>query len=511
MREFTSNVSEAMATGLRKRSWALGDTMAMESCKGMRATPLGLRTLEPITIPTGWEPTTFPYPQVFKSPNELVMVTGSAVYDVDATTYAVTPITVYQASSPLVTFSFTETTPWQFYGFDGGWFLFNESTLLMKIPQYDGKVVGDTNPTIQAGGSWNDRLVLGGVASPNIFGAANFLALWEEWLNQTDGFTYTGETFDESFIMWGERFGGDIDHPFYTQMAVFGFPGPPVGGADNSRTLSANLDSVRRGEMGFAKVPWDGTVLHLAALQGALVIYGDNGIAIGQYIDGSMVLTQILNTGIIGRGMVGASHNRHVFVAKDGNMYMLGGNPEAPFSPTLLGYQEYLTGGGGGVISFDQREEEFYVAKSSGTGYILSGSALTETNQVPNSVVRDGGTLLGTGVADPGTFSFTLSPLVLGTGSIKHAGSIEVIFRNLSSLTGEVYANYQYDGTFYSGGSSPVNDRGVVYTPASGVQLKAKVSGVTSGEGAISDLFLSWKAEDRSQRRGLRTGGGNAG
>lgn len=223
---------------------------------------------------------------------------------------------------------------------------------------------------------------------------------------------------------------------------------------------SADFVPGLKNEAGYSIMPFSGEVLRVLPLVDAVLVYGENGVAVMRPADRYFSLAYLLPVGIPSKGCVGGSENFHAFVDYNGELWKIG----ADLTPQKLGYREYITQMDASkiMISHNSGEDEFYISDGELT-FILTPFGLCQSYQLPTSVVFVDGQLTGVSFDGDDTEARVVTDLVdFGVRSFKTMSVIEVGGYSPNPFYGCVDWRSNNSGSFVRSSWLMVNPTGFV-------------------------------------------------
>jgi len=390
MREFETRIVDHLINGLRPSSRLGINTPYLQDCMNMKPTVEGLVPYEKVQTPFAADPTMeFPFPQLFKGKGVTLLVDKTKLY------------TVTEASPNWTTDEITLTSgsivaggAWHFLDLFDSWLLFNGSSTIYQTNIHgleggDAAIVGTAAPLVQTGCYLNGRSFMGGfvdgVGTGSIFNDAAWTALVASWnADLPAAMADIIPNIGQNFVMWSSIGGGDALWIFRPTWAT------------TIRTAGPRIfEHLKKNELGWMPMPWQGAVHVVKPLGNAVVVYGVDGIsALVQTVEPipTFGLKHLLDIGVAGRGAVGGTNREHVFIDEAGYIWKIG----VDLVPKRLNYQEFITSmtPASIVVSHDQEDDEYYI--SDGTySRILTSKGLGIMDQVVTSIVATEGALLG--------------------------------------------------------------------------------------------------------------------
>ncbi len=387
MREFESRVVEHLANGLRPSSRLGVNAPYLKDCMNIKPTVEGLVSYEKVQGPFATDPTIdFPFPQLFKGKGVTLLADKTKIY-------TVTEGSPWTAAEITLVGTISGTGAWHFLDLFDYWLLFNGTTTIWKsnIHGLEGGVAAVnavTTPTVQTGCYLNGRAFMGGftggTGAGSIWNDAAWVALLASWDSDLPGSIAFSSNIGQNFVMWSSIGGGDALWIFRPAWAT------------TIRTAGPRIfEHIKRNELGWMPMPWQGAVQVVKPLGNAVVVYGEDGIsALVQTPEPipTFGLKHLLDIGVAGRGAVGGTNREHTFIDEAGYLWKIG----TDLVPKRLNYVEFLGDLtiANAVISHDQEENEYYISDGS-SSVILTSKGLGIMDQVVTSIVATEGALLG--------------------------------------------------------------------------------------------------------------------
>ena len=345
---------------------------------------------------------------------------------------------------------------------------------------------------------FKDRFILGGFTHTGSFYAG---AQWTEIMNTISLMTpqhtalHNWTTYGGSWLMWGLKGAGGDDKPGLLELvAITGFKWSNVG--------AVIIDMIRRKEMGFTPIPWNGTILAVKTLGNRIMIYGSEGIGMAApNEEGGFDVVKLLNVGITHTNAVGGDEAHHIFVDKRGYVWKILNE----YIPITLGYKALISAlvSAEVNVAYDPREDDFYITGSS-KSYILTPTGLGEARNRPYSLFMNGGSLYGTFASVAATrANITSHTLGFARGGFKRIKSLEVESMGLSTIRGVTKYRYTQGGTYIDGPTVQANVEGIIYQNVAGTELRVNVSGVSTTDTKVSNIRVHWQTPDSRNVRGL--------
>lgn len=499
MRSLSISLQDQLLKGLRRFNRGLTDEKDLNELALLKPKPYGLVPITELVDPTG-STVLWPHPQIFRLRKVTLLAFSTSIYEVDESTWNSTLLTTYDAFAPASTKAITAGGVWQAADFYDTWILFNGSCVVWRANELapfgeTEKVFVQDEVTIGTGASMRlgARAFYGGLSSD--FWREDLEDYLETQSSKLEDGTSLGLTMDSTFVVWSS-IGQDIFWPLHPRRMIYGEPHNEQYSIDRPYLREMFM----RNEAGFAPVTFQGTVTVLKELGEFMIAYGNNGITALQpvTVGGRPVFRQIhvADFGIWGRGAVSGDLKKHLFLDNGGLFWFL----TADLQLKKLGYAEFgsVLPAAGLIVNYDQNEDEFYIASSSGNGYVLTENGLCRNNQRLTSIFRSAGALFG--IAS----SVGQTQVELKTGRInfnisahKTVHTVRVIHRNLSSVQVKV-ESYQTpaSASAIDSGWINANDDGVVHGQFGGTDFHISVRGTPGSDPTIESVDVEFQLDD---------------
>lgn len=542
---------DGLKAGLRRDSKIGRNSQALVEAVNVVAHENGLKNWTQYGGDLDQQLTTWPYPQLFK-PSSMVDAYDKHMLKADISTgnialsYAAvswngaggiyqldeTPITLYNAAdaSSIVTPA-SNGSPWQLVDFGNVWGLLNGSVTIFKSnlnatvnggqTTYDRVLVNST-VSMQTACAFRGRAIAGGFNASSFWGDT-WQYIWRSFAKTQNYGIDVEIPMRQNFVMWSTIGGGDTLWLFNPAMAL-------QGTIDNTQTYTSQptpilFDYLRRNEMGFIVMPYQGTVRVVKPLGGAVICYGDDGVA--ALIPASdpaptFGLKNILTgVGVAGRGAVGCNDDMHIWLDQFGYLWAMG----ADLKPERLGYTEFLnamTGVYGAeskvVIVYDPFQKHFVIGNGT-KSYVLSQTGLTEVNQSVSSLIP---LTYASGVVSEGmvipcdkviaatgnTVSIITETMDMGMRGIKQIDAVEVgggiVTGQTTNFSVIVQYRYAKNEAFTSAQAIVCNREGIAPVVTTGVEFRIKVT--CTDYRYLEDIDyinIRWSPSDKRNVRGM--------
>jgi len=440
--------------------------------------------------------------------------------------YTETGVNTYDAYSPLVLKAITGNMRWHVADFGTTWFMFNGACTIFKAnfgavadhDEYEDKIFVEDSTTIQTGCAFRGRLITGGFDTSN-FWNSDWQALWDIWRdNIIDTFPDMGslsmDDVGSNYVMWSSV-GGDLLFHFYPHLALSGYVNTNTELAFNAP--EHYLDYMKKNQMGFMPMHWNGSVLCTKVLGDKVVVYGDNGIGVlfSATINGAPTFgyKALSDIGIYHRDAVGGDDVEHMYIDSRGNICTI----DALLAITNHEYSNHIKPymvKQHVVISVDSIYRDYYIVfgdygDATADAFLLSKSGLSVIYHYPNTLYQRDNDLIGVGVVGiTSTVECVTLPFNMFNRGIKHIPVMEIsASRQSGAMSGDVQTKYTDIDNYSTKSYKGINKEGHVYVRRTGNIFKACfkcTAGSRVRDVQIDNISMQWKQNDKRQVRGLR-------
>lgn len=504
MRAFDITLRDGLWRGIRTDHRAPINTEVLVDLLNVKSDEMGLFTLETIVDRFADRvDLTWPFPQLIHGRGTTLLFDKTSLKEVDTSVdkWTLTSVTTYDAFEFQTQKAIKSGSQWHFADFFGTWFAFNGSCVLFRwnisqlIPNVNTDVVfvadaqaGLEQVSIQTGCDLRGRLLMGGFEADKFWTSA-WETLWSAWESDLPSNFTSSREFDTNYVLWSSIGGGDALFYFYADLAMYGMFGVTrsananslgvfsAGHHDTGRPLW--FDYLRRNDLGWMPMPWQGTVQKLAALSKAAMVYGTGGVsALPLHTEPVSTLGLVDFKGLPGiasRGAAGGSESRQVWVDLGGDVWTI----DNQLQPQRLGYRELfkdrISLGDEINVSYDPKLDEFYIGLDDRT-YLLTRHGMSRLGKLVTSVARINKELVGvakatgesgfmceTGLMDMKSRAFKTITTVTVGASAKVNVYISVFYRHEKS------APWRQTMWF------PCSNEGVAYPNISGTDFRIAV------------------------------------
>jgi hypothetical protein len=474
MKEFAFRIGRESLYLREDKRAPLNSIRLVESKNVKPKKDLGLFPFEPVESLIFVPPInlSYPHPQIFRGRESTLLISATDLYTVDEGTMAITKVNIYDPTDESKLKSIKGSGIWHFVDLGPTYMLFNGTVVVFKMNRRGAfgvseKVFVNDVQTIQTGCYHKGRVITGGF-SPD-FWRGDWKAFFFNYLESSDiGFKKYID-FGSNWVMWSTIGGGDILAWLYPEFGMSG-----LTGAHESQNYI--LEMLKRNEMGFMPMPWQGTVTKVAPLGNTVIVYGDTAItALIQTSEPipTYGMKHINYNGIAGRGCVGVSENMHIFIDKHNHLWMI--TPD--LNVKELGYHEFLKTLTNPVISYDDLLQEFIISHSEGS-YILTDGGLGSSEQIVTSVIPLSGESKGVADMPTGTRPAVIETdtFDMGVRGIKQIMCVAVAGGGNCNITVAVKARFDRMSSFSTYSTVPVNKEGYAYPLTSGSEFRLVIT-----------------------------------
>lgn len=266
-------------------------------------------------------------------------------------------------------------------------------------------------------------------------------------------------------------------------------------------------------EVGWAPMPWLGSVQGLLPLGKEVVVYGDNGIC-KLSMTAEPVTTfgiqEFGDIGVLNRNCFGGDTTSHIFVGTDYCLYLI--EPEKALSgegklPTKLGYQEWLSKLSNPVVSFDPYKRHWWIGDEKNC-FIFTGEGLGESSKTPTHLSRIDGNLLGIftqhhsdeALIETGDISFD-------SRGIKTLMCVESDLKAANKVYGSTAFCYDYTKPERYSSEILLDPRGAFFPIIAGTEIRVRLRCVDYKNFYVSKMWLHFKNTDKTFSRGVINAG----
>ena len=360
-----------------------------------KPSPVGLMGWTEIPQVVGQSSVDFPFPQLLMGREKLILAYDDNLSYYDPQTGIETALSLIDAYT-LNASTISSGGVWHLCDF-GRMFIATNGTSLVFRDNSDflyqdtniAKVTQDVQMNSIA--SWRGRVMSGGLT---LNWKAGWQTIFEAFRNNDrmpDALRSMPYAIDEGYVLWSTV--GTADFSFrwllYPAEATSGLfaqiDGQSIDGYSGDKTPLQ--EALLRAELGMRKMPFKGAVLCVKPHALGFVVYCENGIALLKHEQSpfsTFGLRELSSVGIAGRGTVGGTEDRQLYVDATGKLNLL----DSTGKITSLDYQEFFQPllSETIVVSYhhDDLKPEFYISTAT-KNFVLTVSGLGESFQLITS------------------------------------------------------------------------------------------------------------------------------
>jgi hypothetical protein len=279
-----------------------------------------------------------------------------------------------------------------------------------------------------------------------------------------------------------------------------------ISAAEYSNTRPLIYDYLRRNELGWMPLEWQGMVHALMPMGKMVMAYGDGGVSrLFGVVEPTSTIGQqrVSRIGIMGPAAVAGDDQQHVWMAKDGALWMT-----SEQGVQRLDYREHFQSflNSDVVISFDPNEREWWISNGFKT-FVLTKQGLTTCSR-DNSIDFSGGVIGLEPSQDITADLVTSDTFDMGYSGLKMIRSIELGV--LANIPVQVALDYRYRRadafTRTPFKSIPQTaDRAFVVFPVSANEFRVVLKWADFREVDVPDwITVKWQRADKTNVRGIR-------
>lgn len=267
----------------------------------------------------------------------------------------------------------------------------------------------------------------------------------------------------------------------------------------------ANMDLMDSRTAGYMPMPWQGVVYKVQRLGEHIAVYGQDGVALLAATDtvppGFGLREVVATQGLIAQQAMAGSIWQQLFVRSDGVLCMMEADRNKPivYKYTELGYQEYLAGLTGVIVSYDDALSEWYIASDT-TCFVFTRGGLSTTGRKVYTCQTYRGSLWGL-YDDPTTPSAYVKTCELDMGARADKAIEYVEVGSDGSWWVSVDWRRSTSDSFVASPSFPLNPMGAGRAKVSGMDFKIKLTS-SSAAPQLDYMTVRWKYQDKRFLRG---------
>ena len=518
MQEYQLPIRETLTKGLRPRSDMGRGTKFLTTCDFMKPLAHGLRRCDDVIEPfASSEFSSWPYLQLLRGSSTL-LAAATAIYPVTEGSpdwSKGSAYTTYDINNVASAKSITGSEVWHMADFGDAWMLFNGTTVVFKL-NLEG-MFDETNIVyvqnaiaIQSGCHHRGRLIMGGFDPANFFGD-DWKGIWGYYLSKLPyAIDVDLDDIHDNFVFWSTIGGGDVVNLFVPELARDGV----IKEDETSIEDSIFMELLKRNEMGFMPMPWQGSVLVVKPHEKGVVVYGEDGIAALVPTSDpypTYGLRHLADFGIAGRGCVGGNEESHVFLDVVGNAWHVDGD----FGLQKLGHKEFFEDivGQDVLISHNSEHDEFFISgedsSSNALSYVLTPNGLGKCPQQVAGAYNVEGEFLGVFSLDGSTIATIVTDIIdFGYRDLKTITTVEVGIDHKSAATVHVAVDYRYNAvdSWTRSDWVLVNPQGFARPQITAYDFRIAIKCSTYDDFEIDYINVRWQTSGRRTVRGLSAG-----
>lgn len=369
--------------------------------------------------------------------------------------------------------------PWSFVDSHGFWVVCNNDNILIRNVESDQKVYKMPDTVATCCCSYKGRMLFAGFDGGNDYG------LWG--------------TLPTNSVWWSSIGGGNVVELF----------------RKNLRLSSVMDDLTKRGDSGYAVMPWRGNILQMAPLGTGVVVFGEEGVAaLIQYTEPIPTFgTQPIKTqvGLSSRAAVGIAPDRLIYIDRSGSLWII----DQEFKATRLGYEEYFQPIVHQyiVISYDPHMDEFWIGTPERC-FVFNSHGLGEVNRIPTTINYVDGGLVGVqyyqktfSVFNPGEhlddFSIALSTFDMQNREVKTIHSVEFGLTDPTKVETRILYRYDKAAAFESTEWKTLDRNGYAVMIVSGVEFQLQMRTEEYSDTLLDYININWRQNKKKSIRDL--------
>ena len=290
----------------------------------------------------------------------------------------------------------------------------------------------------------------------------------------------------------------------------------PVGDSNTvawSKIGSLEWEYTLGNEVGWAPMPWLGSVQGLLPLGKEIVVYGDNGVcklSMAKEPVTTFGVQEFGDIGVLNRNCFGGDTTAHIFIGTDYNLYSV--TPEKALSgegklPVKLGYNEWISKLSNPIISFDPTKRYWWIGDKNNC-FIYTGTGLGGSSQTPTRLSRLNGNLLGC------TVSHHSNEAIVETGNIsfdsrgiKTLMCVEGDIDATNRVYGSTKFRYAYNAVIRNSPEILLDPRGAFFPVIAGTEIRVRLRCPDFSHFYITKMWLHFKNTDKTFSRGVINAG----
>lgn len=511
MREFTQRLAgEDLTRGLQPKDLGFGSLHASELLN-LRPEDEGLRGYEFLDDPfNGGISSSFPFPQLFETPYNLLLFQESQVQEITESTdpWGVSSVSTYDPANPNNTKSITSGGSWHMANMQRSWYATNGESVVFRtgLDQLDDgsgakTFVGD-EISINTLTYHKGRVFMAGFDTD--LWESTFESFFADWQNQLSNLNLT-PPYDEvgrNWIAYSSIGGGDLPLWLFH---------PQGYNTDLAPTKDRVLDRFRRNEIGFLPLPTKSEVKALKPLGDNLVAYCSEGIFLIQLefprtdeVPAIVGQRKLMNPGVLNRGAVGGNELQQVFIDQLGRLWSVG--PEGETQE--LGYQnqfeDFLSEDT--IIEYERSGGDFYISFGS-KAFLLTDQGLCEIGESPTFVINRGTQTHGISKSHSKPNALYKGPPIdFGDRGLKTVTSLAAAYSGGARIECAFDYRFEPHEAWKRTAFEEVNPRGLAYIRQAGGAFRPIVRINDPSRARLDYIEIRFQLDDKRHQRGPRAG-----
>jgi len=402
--------------------------------------------------------------------------------------------------------------PWHFADFEDTWFMTNGTCIVCRTMLYNRwtTYVVETEagawpfvPTTMC--NFDNRLLIAGLpAATTYFSDADWTELWATWIKHSPHDIMTNQTMamGPNIVMYSALGGKEYMWPFSVELAMLGLPGQ----TEVDLLKSHYLEMIRKGDIGFIPMPWQGAVKCLKRMGDTVIAYGDNGITaiVPQQKDGMAIYrtVDVVDVGVAGRGAVGGDHRQHCFVDNTGTVWYV----KADLSAERLGYSEFTAAmtDANIVVTFDPDQWDYYICDGT-YGYIRSKTGFGRIKLFPTHLSYVSSGLISAYSPAAGAdqnFEVVTDSIDLNRRGLKTVKSTEAAVTDVTNLKNCVEYKHSAGTTYTRSIEITCSQEGFAFPVVSGTDFRVRYTGTWGTLGKFDYFNIGESLDDKRNAAG---------
>lgn len=266
-------------------------------------------------------------------------------------------------------------------------------------------------------------------------------------------------------------------------------------------------------EVGWAPMPWIGSVVGLLPLGKEIVVYGENGLcklSMAKEPVTTFGVQDFGDVGVLNRNCFAGDTTAHLYIGNDYNLYSVA--PEKALSgegklPTLLGYHEWISQLKDPIVTFDPAKRHWWIGDANRC-FIFSGTGLGESGRTPTHLSRLDGSLLGVTIAHhPDEAIVETGDVSFSSRGIKTLMCVEGDIQSTAPVLGSTAFRYSYRESPRRSPEILFDPRGAFFPVISGTDIRVRFRCASFRDFYLSKLWLHFKNTDKTFSRGIINAG----